>query len=132
MIVKQKFDTSRLIILGSIIMTVWLLVTGLIAPDSITMSFASSGIIHTILRGGVLIMLIGAFMSSPPRSSLFRVLLGAMSTTVLIVSFVLMSGYQIGILDALLYLLVSIVLALEALEFDTVPTVRPSTSLSES
>ena len=88
------------------------------------MLLANNGVFDSGLRVGILAALITVFVSSPPRALYFRIFLGATSTIVLIASFVLMADYHIGILDALLYLLVSIVLALEALEYETAPTYK--------
>lgn len=97
-------------------MTVWLLWSGLTQPDGFVMSFASAGIEHTILRSVILVSLVAILFSRPPRSRQFRALLGSVSALVLLVACASMADYQIGVLDAILYFEVSVILAIEAIE----------------
>lgn len=117
---EKKFTTKHMIVIGSILMAVLLLWGGIMQPDSFLMSFASVGPEHTALRAVILGSLIAILVSRPPRSFPFRMLLGAVSSLVLVVACVSMIDYQIGVLDAFLYLEVSIILAIEAIESQTV------------
>lgn len=99
----------------------WLLATGVLLPDSFVMSFASTGVIHSVLRGIVILGLIVVLVSRPPRSARVRLLLGAASTMLIVGSCVSIVNYQIGVLDIVLYAQVAIILAIEAIEIQTAP-----------
>ena len=116
MIRGKKFDTKQLLVITSLLLTLWLLVAGLWYRSDFIMSFADIGTTHTILRGIVVTGLLIIFLSKPPRSSVVRVILGALSTIILVGAFGSMVDYQVGPLDALLYMQVSILLAIEAIE----------------
>lgn len=122
MIVRgRKFDTKHLITLMSIILAGWLLAIGLLVPDSFVMSFASAGIVHSVLRAVVIVGLVIVLLSRPPRSAQVRLLLGTVSTMLVAGSCASIINYQIGILDIILYTQVAIILAIEAIEIQTAP-----------
>lgn len=121
--VKQKVNISskQVITAGSILMALWLLGSSIMQPDGFVMSFAAGGAVHGVLRGLIVGALLAVLLSRPPRSMPFRIVLGAVSSVVLAGACVSMMDYQIGILDAILYLQVSIILAIEAIENQTAP-----------
>lgn len=118
---NRKFTTKHLITSASIVMASWLLVSGLLLPDSFVMSFASAGIVHSVLRAVVIIGLIVVLMSRPPRSARVRLLLGTVSAMLIAGGCASIVNYQIGILDVILYAQVAIILAIEAIEIQTAP-----------
>lgn len=117
----KKFDTKHLIALMSIFMAAWLLANGLLLPDGFVMSFASAGIVHSVLRAVVIIGLVAVLVSRPPRSARVRLFLAALSAMLFAGSCAAVLNYQIGILDVLLYSQVAIILAIEAIEIQTAP-----------
>lgn len=117
----KTIDTKQIITLTSAVLTAWLLYSGIVNTDGFLMSFANSGVIHTGLRAAVLVGLLIVLFSRPPRSTAVRMGLGALSSIVLMGACVSMMDYHIGILDAVLYLQVSIILAMEAIEDQKAP-----------
>jgi len=114
-------STKQLIICGSLLFAAFLFLSGIAASDSFIMGLASDGMMHTVLRGITLLGLTVILFSKPPRPFAVRVVIGAMSSMILIGSFVAMADYHIGVIDAILYLLVAIVLAIESIEEKTAP-----------
>lgn len=107
--------------MASAILTGWLLYNGILHYDGFLMSFANTGPLHTGLRAAVLVGLLVVLVSRPPRSTPVRMALGALSSVVLMGACVSMMDYHIGVLDAMLYLQVSIILAMEAIEDQKAP-----------
>jgi hypothetical protein len=115
-----RIDTKRLIIAGTLLLTSGLLYVGVYNPQSFIMGFADASTLSTILRSVVVVVLVAILISRPPRSMVFRFMLGAVSLLILGLSFISMMSYHIGVLDVAIYLEVSIIFALEALEYDTI------------
>lgn len=118
---RKLITTKQLIVCGSLFLTAALFLAGISARDSFVMSLISDGWLHTGLRAVILIGLTIILFSKPPRPVAVRVIIGALSSLILIGSFVAMADYHIGIVDALLYLLVAIILAMESIEEKTAP-----------
>lgn len=112
----KHVTTKQLLALASLLMVGALLAGGIWYPDSFLMSFADTGTVHSVLRSLVIIGLMVIVVSRPPRSERVRLLLGTLSSIILAGACASMVDYHVGLLDAAVYLLVSIVLALEALE----------------
>lgn len=117
----KNITTKDFITIASAGIATVLLVNGIVHPDGFLMSFANSGPIHTALRAIVLVGLFVVLVSRPPRSTPVRVALGALSSIVLMGACASMMDYHIGVLDAVLYLQVSIILAMEAIENQKAP-----------
>ena len=113
---KSRITAKQSLAFASLLMVAVLLAGGVWYPDSFLMSFADTGIVHSVLRGLVIIGLAVIVVSRPPRSERVRLLLGTLSSIILAGACASMVDYHVGLLDAVVYLLVSIVLALEALE----------------
>jgi hypothetical protein len=117
----RKFTTKHLMALMSIAMAAWLLITGILQPDGFVMSFASAGVVHSVLRAIMITALIIVLTSRPPRSPRVRLLLGSISAVLMAGGLSSIVHYQIGILDIVLYTQVAIILAIEAIEIQTAP-----------
>lgn len=117
----KEVGLKYLLVLGSSCLAASLLYASLAMPDSFVMSFAGSGAVHTMLRIIIVGALIAVLLSRPPRSAQFRVALGVVSSIILVAACFSMMDYKIGVLDAILYLEVSIILAIEAIENQKAP-----------
>lgn len=123
---------KRAIALGAAALTLLVLTVSVVVPTSLMMTFASAEYQHIILRGLILLGLLVIAFSKPPRAFVIRLLIGALSSIVLVVACVSMIDYSIGLLDGALYLLTSIILALESIEDEPVPMLAFEKSQSES
>lgn len=121
----MQTSAKQLITLASGLLAAWLLYNGIFQTDTFLMSFANSGPVHTVIRITVLIGLAVVLISKPPRSAPVRLILGSLSSVVLMGACVSIMDYHIGVLDALLYLQVSIILAMEAIEDKKAPVRFP-------
>lgn len=110
-----------MLIAANLLIAAALLAGGIWMTDSFYMSFADTGTMHTVLRAVVVVGLMIILFSRPPRSAPVRMVLGALSSVILIGACASMIDYHVGPLDAVLYLQVSIILALEAIESQTAP-----------
>lgn len=116
-----NIGSKQLIVFGSIILTSALLVGGVTGSDTMLASFIGTNVLDTVLRAIILAGLITVLVTHPPRPYYLRLVLGALSSIVLIGAFAGMADFHIGILDAVLYLLVSNILAMEAIEDKSAP-----------
>lgn len=112
----RKITTKQVIVAGSLALTILLLLAGLYAPQSLLMSFANVSAADSLVRGLTAIGFITVLATKPPRPMLVRYAFGAISSIILIVACVSMVDYHIGMLDAAMYFLASIILAMEAIE----------------
>jgi len=123
MIILQRLNvnTKHVLAAGSIVIAAWLLWSSITQPDGFVMSFAAGGVYHGVLRTIIIAALIAVLFSRPPRSMQFRVALGVASSLIIGGACLSMIDYQIGVLDAILYLQVAIILAIEAIENQKAP-----------
>lgn len=118
---RNRIGLKGLIVSGTGLFALALLLTSLYAPESFAASFISMNILHTYLRIATLAGLLIVLVTRPPRPMQVRMFLGMMSSVILIGALAAMTEYQIGVLDAVLYLQVSIIMAMEAIENKTAP-----------
>lgn len=126
-----NIGSKQLIVLGSIVLTGTLLAGGTVGSDTMLASFIGTNVLDTVLRVVILAGLVTVLVTRPPRPYYLRVALGVLSSIILIGAFAGMADFHIGILDAVLYLLVSNILAMEAIEDKTAPVGFSRTTASE-
>ena len=68
------------------------------------------------MRLAIVVMLLSLLFTNPPRSRSFRAVLGVFAAVVFTGSLTLMFRYQIGFIDALLFVETAIIVAIAALE----------------
>ena len=117
----SQFSLKHGIVTATLLLTLILLTTSIMAPASFMMSFANAGLQDTILRVFIVIGLVVVLVSRPPRSAKVRFFLGVLSSVILVGTCASMVDYRIGLLDTALYAQASIILALEAIETQASP-----------
>ena len=107
---------KRVIIAGTIVLLIAIIVTTALGQDGLLQAFISGDPVSQGVRV-VLIGLLGALLlSSPPRSIEFRSALGVASAFLTFGVAIMLSQYYMAALDALLFVEVAIIFALEAIE----------------
>lgn len=103
-----------------IIMTTFLvgamLFDGLYHPDAPLMWLAATTANYAYMRLALIVVLVMLLMTSPPRSQYFRIFLAGFASALFAGTVLLASWYAIGLLDAIVFIEVSIILMIEALE----------------
>ena len=111
-----RINTEQIIIGMTILLLCVISAVHYMLPHSILSEFSSTSAADSVLRGSIIIMLIALFISTPPRARNFRIVIGLSSMALVAMSLFGLQHYTIGALDALLYIEVAIILAIEALE----------------
>jgi hypothetical protein len=95
-----------------------LLTFGLVAPDSPVMWLASTSPAFNILRGGMMVILLGLLVTNPPRNMYFRIITGVAS--LLLVSWGLSTFYanQLQPMDFMSLMTAGIAAGIAAIEPD--------------
>ena len=115
---------KKLLIAGTIASLAALTIATSVGNDQLLEAFASDDIIMQFVRGGLIVLLAGLLISSPPRSIHFRTILGAVSAALSFGVVLMLERYAIGFLDATFFIEVAIIFALESLE--TTEVVKPA------
>ena len=108
---------SKTLIAITFLLVATLLVGGVYFASSPLMWFAATGNEYHVIRGVILALLVALFLSRPPRSLFFRALLGMSAALVLSIPLVGVLTYQVGLVDAVVFIEVGIILGIEALEY---------------
>lgn len=107
---------NRFLYFCSIVFLLFFVAGSYLFPNDIIMWFASTTDIDNVIRGGLVFVLFLLMLIPPPRSILFRVLLGVISVALAGWSVSTFYADQLRVLDALAYTLLSVVFGLAALE----------------
>lgn len=89
---------------------------GLYHHDAPLMWLASTSLNYAYMRVALIIVLVTLLLTSPPRSAYFRLFLIGFSSALFISTIALSYWYAIGLLDAIVFIEVSIIFMIEALE----------------
>lgn len=110
---------KKLLLIGTIMFMAALLFSGIYAPNSPLMWLASTDPGYAYIRGGIIAVLIILLATNPPRSLHFRVSLGMFSALLCGVAVYLTWNFSLPLVDALSFVEVAAVCAVEALEMET-------------
>ena len=113
----RDMTVSKTLIAITFLLVATLLVGGVYFASSPLMWFAATGNEYHVIRGVILALLVALFLSRPPRSLFFRALLGMSAALVLSIPLVGVLTYQVGLVDAVVFIEVGIILGIEALEY---------------
>ena len=89
-------------------------------------AFLAGGVLTNALRVGILVLLVTLLFTNPPRSYRLRMLSGVTSLIMLSMSMMQLMAFNTYIVDAVIYLELAIIFAIEALELHTQNTTHPS------
>lgn len=107
---------KRLLIIATTFLVGAMLFDGLYQKDAPLMWLASTTINYAYMRAALVVVLLMLLMTSPPRSVHFRTFLAAFSSALFIGTVLLSQWYVIGMLDAVVFIEVSIICMIEAIE----------------
>lgn len=124
---EAVMNTSKMLISWTLVLVGVLLIGGLYFENSLLMAFAGSGAAYTALRVVIIALLIGLLITNPPRTHLFRTMLGVWAIALATVAGQLLLTYQLHLLDAILFIEVAIIFGIEALEMGVSKSGKPVT-----
>jgi hypothetical protein len=113
---KLRRRMKKLLILGTAVLTTALLINGLFYPESPLMWLASHSVAYSIVRAALLVILVALLLSNPPRAMLFRLFLAACAASLGIATIALLMTFEMNIIDAIVFMEIGIIFAIEALE----------------
>lgn len=107
---------KQLLIVGTILLLAAMMIGAQFTGDNLLSVVWSSAIEYQVVRFILIAMLLGLLFSTPPRSARFRTVLAIVSAALLGGSAVLLLNYQMYALDAVVFIEIAIILAIEAIE----------------
>ncbi len=107
---------KRIIIAGTIVLLVTIIATVMLGQDGLLQAFISNDPVSQVVRVALIGLLVTLLLASPPRSLEFRSALSMASAALTFGVAIMLSQYYIAALDALLYVEIAIIFALEAVE----------------
>lgn len=115
--VKNEYITTSKVLTGlTSLLLATLLIAGVMYPESFIMWFADTSTTFAVIRAIALSFLVALLVSKPPRSVIFRSGLGLMALVLAFASISSLYTYEMGIVDAVIFFEMSIIMAIEALE----------------
>ena len=93
-----------------------LLIGGMYYPNSFAMIMADTSTMFTALRAVICVLLFGLLVTNPPRSLALRTSVGVGSLFLLGITVYQLMNFQMFILDAIVFVEVAIIFAIEAFE----------------
>lgn len=111
---------SKLLIGSALLLVLAMLAGGIYFPQTALMSMADTSTAFMALRIAIAGVLVVLLVTRPPRSYGVRRAVGVLSVALGALSVSLLLQYEVRILDALVFLEVAILLAIEALEVRTI------------
>lgn len=120
-------NIGKTLIVATLLLVMLLFIGGIYYPNTLEMSFANTTASYTVLRAVIIFLLISILVTNPPRSRALRAVIGVWSLLLASVAVQIFHGYEIHLLDAIVFMQVAIILAIEALEKTEIPvTKKPS------
>lgn len=114
------------VLIGFTFIIILLLIVGSIFKrQAPIMDLASTTNIYQAIRVGILLLLVGLAISSPPRSLLFRSLLLVGVMTLVLSALYCLFSYSANIIDSIVFTEVAIIFGIEALELPQVSKSPP-------
>ncbi|HAC56441.1 TPA: hypothetical protein DCF80_02980 [Candidatus Saccharibacteria bacterium] len=107
---------TKLLISWTLLLVIALLLGSVYFPDTLLMSLTDTSPSYTIIRIVVALLLLSLLITKPPRSKLLRAVIGGWSVILAVVSVQSLFNYQLRFFDALVFLEIAIIFAIEALE----------------
>lgn len=109
---------KRFLTLTTIAILTVLLLLGIYAPMSYPMLFAATTEDYTIIRAGLIMVLLSLLVYEPPREPTFRVALAVVATLLMFSASSIVVNYEIKLFDAMILLETAILLYIEAAELN--------------
>lgn len=109
---KQVLIVTTILLIGA------MLFDGMYNPNSPLMWMASTAVVYTYVRLGLIVILLGLLAFRPPRSLYGRIFLVVAAAGLSSSTIILAGLYEVAFLDALIFIEASIIFLIEALETD--------------
>lgn len=123
---------KKLIIAATMVLIATFLFGTIYKPDTPLMLFAGDGVIFTVIRSILLVMLGVLLFTNPPRRLWVRHVLGAAAIVTLTMATTMVLHYMLPIADAMIMVQASVILGIEALEIQPKPVVFPKSQAERS
>lgn len=107
---------TKWLIASTLVVVMALMAGGVYYPDALVMSMADTSLYFTLIRGVIVVLLLSLLLTKPPRSQALRLVIGLWSALLATVSLQGFIDYRIQLFDALIFLEVAVIFAVEALE----------------
>lgn len=107
---------KRLLVIATIILVCAMFFDGLYQKEAPLMWLASTTAGYAYMRAALIILLLILLVTTPPRSMYFRTFVAGFSSALFIGTILLSHWYAIGLLDAIVFIEVSIICMIEAVE----------------
>lgn len=107
---------KKTLIVGTILLTTALLVSGTYFPNSPVMWLAGTSIGFEIIRAGLIVILAVLLFSHPPRALYLRYIIGAVAAALGVATVTLVLNYTINLFDMIIFIETAIIFGIEALE----------------
>ncbi|MNG07031.1 hypothetical protein D3C84_903160 [compost metagenome] len=107
---------KKLLVIGTIMLLAFMMGGLQFTGDDLLSVLWSTTTEYQIIRLALTALLLGLLFSTPPRSMYFRILLAVVATVLLSGSLVMLLNYQMYALDAVMFIEIAIILAIEAIE----------------
>ena len=120
-------SSGKTLIISTLLFVLLLLAGSVYFPQTFLMSLADTSVTYQVLRVAIVLLLVSILVTKPPRSLKVRAMIGGWSFLLAVQAVEALFSYQLRLLDGLVFLEVSIILAIEALETRQIPvTKKPS------
>ena len=113
---------KRILIAGTIVLLLAIHAGSIFGFNDTFLQLVTLSTTYDLIRVALIMLLLGLLLTAPPRSMYFRIILGAVAGALFIGSSALALQYSIGIMDALIFIEVAIIFALEAIEAPVLTT----------
>lgn len=110
---------KKSIIIGTVVLLVAVTAAIAFGVAHPLLLITEQGIWYQLIRLALVGLLLALVFTDPPRSLYFRVTLGVFAAALFAGPLAMMLSYQIGIVDSMLFSLVAIIFAIEAIEAPT-------------
>lgn len=107
---------KRTIIAGTVALLALVSLGSLFQMEHTLLALTSTSWEYQLIRIALMGLLVALLFTAPPRSLHFRTVLGAVSAGLTIGAAMMLSNYTMGIVDALIFIEVAIIFALESIE----------------
>ena len=113
--------SGKIFVILTLLFVLLMFTGGIYFPNTIEMSLADTSFAYTILRAGIIALLISILVTKPPRSLALRGMIGSWSFLLFVQAVEALLSYELRLLDGIVFIKVAIILAIEALETTQIP-----------
>lgn len=121
---------DKVVYTGSILISSTLLAGSVFFADSAAMWLASTSVVMNVARVLLVVMMLGLLLTDPPRSRQFRAILAVAGLGFAGWAIARLFSGSVQLIDAVLFLEVSIAFGLAAIEGEPLPTKVPASHLA--